>query len=245
MMNATLLAAPTSPPGFLTDPDAFKTTIAARQLAVHSPYASPLALLAQFDSSRQFAPHARSTLRGLIRATGWWNGANGGGELPPAKESPASIRMLADLGLVAEWAGACAFLMRNSDLMLIAKRAEAWRRVTAGRWAYGRSPPNWSGAAYADDIDASLWARVQELAAAQDPVASSRALLVAWMGQEDGLPDKLRTRLATLVARAEAVTARRRGTERALAAARALTRYGAPAALVPALATLVALKQKP
>jgi hypothetical protein len=117
--------------------------------------------------------------------------------------------------------------------------------VTAGRWAYGRSPPKWSGATYADDLDASLWARVQELAAAQDPVASSRALLIAWMGQEGGLPDKLRTRLTTLATRAKVATARRRGTERAFAAARALTRYGAPAALVPALATLVALKLNP
>ncbi|WP_375412141.1 AAA family ATPase [uncultured Bradyrhizobium sp.] len=245
MMNAALLAEPIEPPGFMTDPDAFRTTTAARQLAVHSPYASPLKLLAQFDASHELAPHARATLAGLTRATGWWNGANRGGELPFSDESPASIQMLADLGLAAEWAAAAAFSLRSGDLALVAKRSEGWRRVTAGRWDYGRSPPNWSGATYADELDASVWARVLELAAAEDPVASSRAFLVAWTGQKDQLPDKLRARLTTLAARAKAATARRRGVERALAAARALTRYGAPAAFVPALATLAALKQDP
>jgi hypothetical protein len=236
---------PTQMPSSLADPSTLATTLAARRLAVHTPYASPLSLLAQFESGNRLASHARSTLLALTRAAAWWNGGIGSMEVAPSREPQDSIEALTDLGLVAEWAGVAAFVLGDSNLALIAKSAEAWRRTTAGLWAYGRAPRHWTGAQHAGGLDVSLWVRVHELFSADDPVASSQAMLVAWAGGADTLPEKLRGRLTTLAAHAKAATARRKGPERALAAALALTRARAPAAFVPALATLVALKHSP
>jgi hypothetical protein len=69
--------------------------------------------------------------------------------------------------------------------------------------------------------------------------------LLAWVGAEDAIPAKVRARLATLAKRASAAATRGNEAERGLAATHALIRAGAPAAFVPALATLVALKHRP
>ena len=235
---------PLAMPRSVTDLDTLATMTAARRLAAHSPYCNPLALLARFARNKRVATHAMATLVGLTRTSTWWNG---GINTDPAffRELPDPIEALTDLGLFAEWAGASAFLVRDSNLALIARSAEAWRRTTAGRWAYGSPPDTWNGAHDTGDLDVSLWARVHELLDAKNAISASRGMLLAWVGEEDRIPAKIRARLATLVKQASAATARGNKTERALAAAHALIRAGAPAAFVPALATLVALNHSP
>jgi hypothetical protein len=140
--------------------------------------------------------------------------------------------------------GAAVFVLEHPDILLIAKGAEAWRRTMAGDWAYPHAPVEWSGAEFADGLDALLRVRVQELLAADDPVTASRSLLAAWCGISGALPDKIRKRMQALIKGARSAGVRARRDARALEAARLLLRAGAPSAFVPALATLVAVKQK-
>ncbi len=235
---------PIEMPRSVTDLDTLATMTAARRLAAHSPYCSPLALLARLARDGRATQHARATLVGLTRTSTWWNGGINT-DPTPFRELQDPIETLNDLGLLAEWAGAAAFLVRDSNLALIAKGAEAWRRATAGHWSYDCCPPDWIGAKDVGDLDISLWVRVHELRDAADPVSASRGTLLAWVGAENAIPATIRARLATLAKRARAETARRDGAEPALAAAGALIRAGAPAAFVPALATLVALNHSP
>jgi hypothetical protein len=235
---------PTEIPKSVTDLDMLARMTAARRLAAHSPYCNPIALLARFARDNRMTEHARAALVGLTRTATWWNGGINT-DPTPFRESQDPIETLNDLGLIAEWAGAAAFLVRDSNLALLAKSAEAWRRTTAGRWSYGSPPHNWTDAQDVSDLDVSLWVRVHELLDADNPISASRGMLLAWVGAEDAIPAKVRARLATLAKRARTATARRQGAERALAAANVLIRAGAPAAFVPALATLVALKHRP
>jgi hypothetical protein len=242
--RAQQAAEPPDVPSSVTDLDTLAAMTAARRLATHSPYCNPLALLARFARDNRMTQHARATLVGLTRNSMWWNGGIST-DPSPFRESQDPIETLSDLGLVAEWAGAAAFLVRDRDLTLIAKGAETWRRTTAGRWSYDCCPPDWVGARNVGDLDISLWVRVHELLDADNPVSASRGMLLAWVGAEDGIPTKVRARLTTLAKRASAAIARGSTAERAFAAAHILIRAGAPVAFVPALATLVALKRSP
>lgn len=228
----------------LTNPAARAATVAARQLAVHSPYRLCLSLQAQLDQNKRLASHARTTLAGLAQSGLWWNSGIAGVKIGPPGSAQEPIEIWSDLGLVNEWAGAAAFVLGGRDLALIAASAETWRRTTAGQWAYGRAPQNWSGAEFANGFDASLWVRIHELLSTRDPVAKCRRLLTAWLGSGDELPNKLRNRLTALLASARSASAHHRRAARALEAARLLVYAGAPAAFVPALAVLVSFKQK-
>src|SRR5262249_34310353 len=213
---------------------------AVRLLTVHSPYAVPLCLTAQLDHTRRLSLHARNTLTALAGCDLRLNSGVAGLPIAPSISPQEPIEILTDLGLVNEWVGAAAFVLQDPDLVLIAKRAEAWRRTIAGHWAYARAPRDCAGAEFAGGLDALLWVRGHELLAVNDPVGTSRLLLAAWSGTERALGDKIRKRLATLVARVWSARSRARRDARALDAARLLARAGTPSAFIPALATLVA-----
>jgi hypothetical protein len=211
----------------------------ARQLAILSPYAAPAGLLAQLKRRSRLGSHAANALAGLAGLGLPWN--SDVADLPLGRSARESVGCLADAGLINEWIGAAAFVCRDADLALIAGRAEAWRRTVAGRWAYGPEPQGWSGAHYAAGLDASLWVRVRELLALQDPVVVSRQLIEAWSGRATA-PPGLRRRLDALLIRVESAETSRETVRRALDAALALAGSGLPAAFIPAYATLITFK---
>jgi AAA ATPase domain len=222
----------------LTASEAFRTPDVVRRLAVHSPYARPLGLAAQLEKSRRLTTHARNTLAALAKIDLARNAGITGLQIAPSSPPQEPIEILADLGLVNEWIGAAAFAGGGRDIKPIARSAEAWRRTLAGLWSYGRAPGSWQGVGDASGLDLLLLARTRELLATKDPPAASRSVIAAWSGVDGALPDRLRTRLAALVRRARRATARSKGENRALQAALVLVRAGAPAAFIPALATL-------
>jgi len=123
-----------------------------------------------------------------------WSLAALGGLLLAAAPVPAQpvdpVEGLAALGLLAEWAGAAAFLLHDADLRVLARSAERWRRTTAGQWSYGRPPRGWDR-----PLDVTLAARLAALGAAADPPAAARAELAAWSGDRP-VADELGGRLA-------------------------------------------------
>src|SRR5262249_32973202 len=107
--------------------------ISARCLAVLSPYVNPISMLARYDHGRM-AAHAASVVRQLAGIDAWWNGCLAGDAQFRPTDTDNRIEILSALGLLAEWAGAAAFVLRHADLALIARSAETWRGVTAGQW---------------------------------------------------------------------------------------------------------------
>jgi hypothetical protein len=153
-----------------------------------------------------------------------------------ATTGPAlALRSLADLGLLAEFVGAAAYLRRDRDLRLVAAAAERWRRTIAGAWAYGTRarPPGWDRA-----LDATVADRLAVLLDAPDPVALARAHLEAWAPEHAGADDVLRLirerSPATVGGATRAADERGPG-----AAASVLLRRGLPSAFVPPVAVLV------
>ncbi|HEU4758129.1 MAG TPA: ATP-binding protein [Agromyces sp.] len=147
-----------------------------------------------------------------------------------------ALRSLADLGLLAEFVGAAAYLRRDRDLRLVAAAAERWRRTIAGAWAYGTRarPPGWDRA-----LDVTVADRLAVLLDATDPAALARAHLEAWAPEHAGADEVLRLirerSPATVAAATRAAEERGAG-----AAASLLIRRGLPSAFVPAVAMLVA-----
>jgi hypothetical protein len=198
--------------------DRTTTTGRARLLAVLTPYAEPLTILARLRP--RIAAHAAAVDRALAALDHGVPGVD-------------PIEGLAARGLLAEWAGAAAFLLHDPDLRVLARSAERWRRTTAGQWSYGRPPRGWDR-----PLDVTLAARLAALAAAADPVAASQEQLAAWSGD---LPvpvaDEVRRRLARSLAAAGDVVPV--GTD---AVAEVLLHRRVPAAFVPPLAVLLAFR---
>ncbi|NYJ06433.1 ATP-binding protein [Petropleomorpha daqingensis] len=199
----------------------------ARLLAVLSPYADAAATLGRLASGTAIAAHAAAADRAL--------GALGGllpGEPPVSAQPVDPVDGLAALGLLAEWAGAAAFLLHDADLRVLARSAERWRRTTAGQWSYERPPRGWDR-----PLDVTLTDRLAALAAAADPVAAAWAQLAAWSGDRP-VADELRRRLGgALTAAGDVVPV---GTD---AVAEVLLHRRVPAAFVPPAAVLLAHRE--
>lgn len=209
-----------------------------RRLAVYSPYAHPLGVAAQLDQTRRLATHARNSLAALTKLDLTSNSGIAGLDVAPYGPPQEPVEILADLGLVNEWAGAAAFVLGGQDIRLIAKSAEAWRRSIAGLWGYRLPPVSWQDPTIGPGVDVLSWDRTRELLSAKDPIVVSQSVIAAWTGSDTALPDRARERLTAFVGAARRATARKKGEKRALEAVRILTRAGAPAAFLPALAVL-------
>jgi hypothetical protein len=199
-------------------PSVDRTTPAgiARLLAVLTPYTDAAATLARLRTGSAIAAHAAAAGRALAALE----------DVPPQSVDP--VEGLAALGLLAEWAGAAAFLLHDPDLRVLARSAERWRRTTAGQWSYGRPPRGWDR-----PLDVTLAARLAALDAAPDPVAAARAQLAAWSG-DGAVADQLRRRLAgALTAAGDVVPV---GPD---AVAEVLLHRRVPAAFVPSAAVLL------
>jgi AAA ATPase domain len=223
--------------------------VSARCLAGLSPYVNPISLLARFDHRGRLTAHATSVVRQLAGIDAWWNGCFAGVGEFRGTDTDSPIEILSDLGLLAEWAGAAAFVQRHADLALVARSAETWRGVAAGQWVYGRGRRNAGSLVPANLLDASIWVRVRELLAATDPVARSRDILNAWAGpaksETERSGDAVIARLTVPLRQAKAAAANRERNEAALAAAGAALQSGTPSAFVPALGVLIAFNAIP
>ena len=117
-------------------PDPLSPAGAAGLLATSTPYGSMAEALRLLGADRRAVPHSRSVDFDLADKGGLPPSGAGDWSVGPAVSPEGSIDNVAALGLLAEWLGAAAFVLRHPDLRLIARSAERWRRTTAGDWAY-------------------------------------------------------------------------------------------------------------
>jgi hypothetical protein len=208
----------------------------ARTAAVLSPYADVVDTMSRWPAHAYLGGYAAAA-RPRLDALGF---------LAPSGSAPwhdrvptgagLGVRSLADLGLLAEFAGAAAHLRRDRDLRLVAIAAERWRRTVAGTWSYGRppAPAGWDRA-----LDVTLSDRLATIVDASDPVGIAHAHLEAWAPELASGSEVLRIireRSPSLLAAATGAAARKGPG----AAAALLLRRGLPSAFAPAVAVLVA-----
>lgn len=146
------------------------------------------------------------------------------------------VLWLADIGLFAEWLQATAFIHHDADLTLIGRYAERWRRTVAGNWSIGPRRGQWRDHGALDD---TLSERLRLLSEAPDPRHAALQQINTWGAalSTDSLRKLLQRRLPG--AFREARSAWSRETPLDLITRRLLT-HGAPAAVAPALAMLMA-----
>lgn len=206
----------------------------ARSAAVLTPFADLVETMGRLPAHTYLGGYAAATQQRLEAI----------GNLAPAGSAPwhdrlasgpsLALQSLTDLGLLAEFAGAAAYLRRDRDLRLVASAAERWRRTIAGAWAYGTAaaPPEWGRA-----LDVTIADRLAALLDDTDPAASAAAQLEAWAPEHASAREVLRLirerSPASVAAAARAAEKRGPG-----AAASVLLRRGLPAAFVPAVAVL-------
>jgi hypothetical protein len=219
--------------------------VIARQLAVLSPYASPLNLLLRLTPSTEVMTHARSLLRAMAGGSAGWNADFENTTLPASFERDHPIDWLSDIGLLAEWAVAADYVLETDDLSLISAGAEKWRRTVAGRWAFGRPPADWKELEGSAGLDLTMAARLRALLAAPDRVAASRAALAGWTSGGTRSPSVIRDRLHELMIDARRQPGASRNRDDAFVMARLLLQIRAPAVLVPPLAVLTATDSQP
>jgi hypothetical protein len=226
-------------------PDPSSPVGAARLLATSSPYGSAAEALRLHGSDDRVLSHLSSVDFELAETGALPPSRAGDWSVAPAVSPEGSIDNIAALGLLAEWLGAAAFVLRHPDLRLIGRSAELWRRATAGDWAYpsqrpGRSP--WSRR-----LDATTSDRVMQLVKAHDPVAASRDQLRLWLGVERDAAvepdDRISKRFPAAIREAGARALECGGDVRKAAesAAVALLERNMPSAFVPPLAVLISL----
>jgi hypothetical protein len=223
-------------------PNPHTRSSAARLLATSTPY-GPVAESLRRDGGDRVLSHLSRVDFELAERDGLPPTGAGGWSVGPAVSPEGSVDNLAALGLLAEWIGAAAFVLRHADLRQIALRAERWRRTTAGDWSYPTRPAGVAPTAWANRPDATIADRLDQLSSAPDPAAASREQLALWWG-----PDGDADPVARIEGRAKAAFAEARDTARgspptaaarASAAAVALLGRDVPAAFVPPLAVLI------
>ena len=143
---------------------------------------------------------------------------------------------LTNVGLLAEWLEATTFVKKDTDLALIGRSAERWRRTMAGDWSIGQRRGQWRDLPV---LDETLVERQRLLLKAPEPARAALLQIDTW-----GLALSCESLHALLLRRlrgalAEAKVSLSRGDPLNLITRRLLTR-GAPAAVAPALAVLIA-----
>lgn len=179
----------------------------------------------------------------------FWNidigGPNSGGDQQYHFSDPTNAEALFN-----ERIGVIGYLSRHRDFTLIARRAEAWRRIMAGRLPAALKPRHWPTFGGAHGLDDVLRERIRELAAAPDPARAARTVLdawtlfadpgaAAWSARGQNRLDSLLT--ATGIEWPRAMSWEAEELDRvAVEAARILRRRRVPSALVPPLAVRIA-----
>jgi len=213
---------------------------AARLLAGMSPYASVAEAVRSKDKGR-VSRHLASVDFNVAEADGLPPSGAGTWSILPAVSPEGSIDSLARLGLLAEWLGAAAFVLRHPDLRLIAQSAERWRRTMAGDWVYETSPvaraPHWRRRP-----DATIADRIVLLREAADPADSARQQLRLWWGTEARAGDvqaAIERRVPAAVRAGRQAGRDGPSDDAAERAAIALQDRNLPAAFIPAMAVLI------
>ena len=174
-------------------PDASTPAGAARFLAASSPYASVAESLRSLDRGR-VGTHLASVDFDIAEAGGLPPSGAGDWSVSAAVSPDGSIESVASLGLLAEWLGAAAFVLRHPDLHLLAQSAERWRRANGGVWGYPlvsrTDEPPWLRRPDATTAD-----RIQQLLQADHPVASAEDQLRLWWGGSTGDAPSLAERI--------------------------------------------------
>ncbi|GAA7771310.1 hypothetical protein RN01_07410 [Cupriavidus sp. SHE] len=160
----------------------------------------------------------------------------GAGQLRPVGlRSDNQIGWLTGAGLFAEWAEAISFVRRNSELRLIGRAAERWRKTMAGNWSIGRRHGPWRRL---PPVDETIQSRLLDLMEATDSRLRAHEDLDLWATalKTKALLPILRRRLPRLQAEVARLEEENAGPE---LITRRLLACGAPAAFVPPLAVLI------
>jgi hypothetical protein len=216
----------------------------ARLLATLTPYASTVEALRTLESKR-LGSHLSGVDFDLSESGGLRPSGTDPWTLAPAVSPDGSVTSLATLGVLAEWLGAAAFVLRHPDLRLLAMSAERWRRTTAGDWAYpsiGDTRPVWQRRP-----DATIADRVAQLLEATDAVAASQAQLRLWWGTSrgdaEGLAARIERRLPGALRAARDAATEGDPAKDATRAAAVLLERNLPSAFIPGLAVIIAMDQ--
>ncbi|TAX63544.1 ATP-binding protein [Rhizobium ruizarguesonis] len=223
-------------PGAFIDPN--HPAAAARACAALTPYNEPLKDMPGEQSDEAAIPKLRGLIDNLRRFP---LPVNGGMTSLDARSverlNPLSI--LCDAGLLAEALGVIA-LHGDPDIKLIARRAEYWRKLAAGRRPADPRSANFRLKGWRWDLDATLWHRIKELERDTDPIGASRGCLEAWLSVDKTMPPRELLRSEHLTKKTDRVRAnlQRKGDD-VYAAARYLSSSRMPTALIPPLAILL------
>lgn len=217
-----------------SDADPLDAAAAARLLSVLSPYVDAVLTLGQVRGDRALEQHAAAVDAQLARL----------GALLPAGRRPATVVQqpldavdgLTALGLLAEWLGAAAFVLRDADLGLLAWSAERWRRTAAGQWSY--DPPDADLRLWTRSLDVTVADRLSALTGAADPPGAGREQLTAWWGDDRTTGPRLEVRISRRLPGALRL-AREAVPGGVAAVAGVLLDRRVPAAFVPPLAVLL------
>ena len=243
--SPVVAAKPKRPPPSLRVPDPSTATGAARLLASSTPYGSVAESLRSLDRGRILA-HLSAVDFELSEAGGLPPSGAGGWLVAPAASPEGSIDNIAALGLLAEWLGAAAFVLRHADLRHISRSAEQWRRTTAGDWAY--PVPAHQESAWTRRPDATIADRVTQLLQSADPVVASQDQLRLWWGIEPDrgpdLAERIGRRFPAAIREARAAAGAGAPPDGAGRAAIALQQRNVPVAFVAPLAVLITLGRK-
>lgn len=212
--------------------NADEPVLAARSFAVLSPFADLVSTMSQLPDHQYLSRWLTSVGQGLDAL----------GFLAPHGSQPwhnygkaEALRVVTDLGLLAEAVGASAYLHEDADLRLVTMAAERWRRTTAGSWSYGSKtkPKSWARA-----VDVSIADRLAALRAEPDQYRSAKAQLEAWCPgfTADDVLGLLERRAPKVFADA---TQGARDRHDVTGAAELLLRWHVPSAFVPPMAVLL------
>lgn len=217
-------------------PDLASPAGAARLLALLTPYGSPAEALRSLEADGRILRHLAGVDFELSEQGGLPPSGAGDWSIAPAVSPEGSIENIAALGLLAEWLGAAAFVLRHPDLRLLAQSAERWRRTTAGQWGYGS--PTASERPWWREPDATIADRLAALVDAPDPVDAARRQLALWFGESDNGGVRAQGRIDKRLPGAVRAARAAARTDNATGAAIELLRRGVPSAFVPPLAVL-------
>jgi AAA ATPase domain len=226
-------------------PDPRRPAGAARLLATSTPYGSTAEAVRHLGQDGRVLSHLSSVDFELAETGAMPPSRAGDWSIAPAVSPEGSIDNIAALGLLAEWLGAAAFVLRHPDLRLIARSAELWRRATAGDWAYP-SPPRHGESRWRRRPDATMSERIMQLLKANDPLATSQEQLRLWFGGERDAAlepaDRIARRFPAAVREARArASDGGDAREAAESAATALLERKTPSGFIPPLAVLISL----
>ncbi len=222
-------------------PDPATPVGAARLLATSTPYGAPAEALRRAEKRTRILDHLSTVDFDLAESGGLPPVGAGGWSIAPAVSPEGSVDNLAALGLLAEWLGAAAFVLRHADLRKIALAAERWRRTVAGDWAYKESPAETEG--WDLRPDPTIDDRLRQLLAADDPVATGRKQLLLWAAYrskhgDDEVVRRIRDRVPAAITAARRAAGRKGGLEEGARAAAVRLQQDLPSAFVPAMAVL-------